>query len=124
MSVAINAAASGFAAVHEPASRTKPRVCSNKDGAGDSGWLLVRCKSVYRLREGESLCGFRRHLLVNPRVGPLESVAQTRGRFPAKNFLDERVVAVAAVNAFRRFQVVTAFQFHACDVFDKIDKLI
>src|SRR5436309_1001075 len=46
--------------------------------------------------------GSGRHLLVNPVIGALKAVAQFRRWLPAKNFLDQRVVAVAAVHAFGR----------------------
>ena len=66
----------------------------------------------------------RNHFIMNPAISAFESVAQTCGRFPVENLLDQRVVAVAAVHAFGRGEIVTAFQFHPGDLFHDVDQLI
>src|SRR5205085_12301804 len=43
---------------------------------------------------------------------------------PAKIFLDEGVVAVAAIDAFGSFQIVRALKLNAGDVFDQVHQTI
>src|SRR5712692_4912390 len=55
------------------------------------------------------------HLVVNPAVGFLQAVAQTDAGFPAQILLNERVVAVTAVHALGRVQVVGPLQLDTGD---------
>src|SRR5579859_8132317 len=63
-------------------------------------------------------------LAVNPPVGLLQANAQWRIRFPLEVFLDQRVIAVSTVHAFRRFKIVIALQLDACDFFRHVHKLV
>src|SRR5712671_2330096 len=71
-----------------------------------------------------SLASLGNHLIMNPAVGALQAVAQAGGRFPLVNLLNEAVVAVAAVHAFWRGEIVAALQFHPGDALDDVDELI
>ena len=64
------------------------------------------------------------HFIMNPAISAFESIAQLYRRFPAENFLDQRVIAVAAVHAFRRIEIVIPLQFHPGDIFHDVDQLI
>src|SRR5438876_2606947 len=61
-----------------------------------------------------------RHLVVNPPVGLLQAVPQPSLRLPVQIPLDQRVVAVAPVHSFGRFQVISPFQLHARDLLDNV----
>src|SRR5579872_2220837 len=63
-------------------------------------------------------------LRADPRVGPREAVAQGRRRLPAEQRPDQRVVAVAAADAFRRREIVAALERHAGDAFDDRDEAV
>src|SRR5215471_3104443 len=77
-----------------------------------------------RLRSCRALRRSRGYLIVNPAIRTLQTITQTRRWFPSKNFLNQGVVAVAAVHAFRRGRVVIPFQLQTGDVLDNIDELI
>ncbi len=47
-----------------------------------------------------------RHLVVDPGIGPLDSVAQTNRRLPAEILLNQSVIAVPAVDTFRSAKIV------------------
>src|SRR5262245_51973632 len=59
-------------------------------------------------------------LIVNPTVGLFQAIAQRRVRLPPQVFLDEGVVAVAAVHAFWRAQIVIALESYARKAFRQI----
>ncbi len=63
-------------------------------------------------------------LIVDPAVGFLHAVAQPRARLPAKHLLDERVVGVASVHAFRRIELVVVLEFDARDFLQDIGELV
>src|SRR3712207_5593853 len=52
----------------------------------------------------------RLHLVVNPRIGPLQAIAQACGWLPIEERTDERVVAITAVHAFRGGEVIGSLQ--------------
>src|SRR2546421_2852776 len=80
-----------------------------------SRWCNLR-NALQRFRAG--------HLIVDPAIGALQTITQTRRRFPVKNFPNQCVVAVASVYAFRRGEIVTPLEFQPRDVFHQIDQLI
>ena len=63
-------------------------------------------------------------LFLDPLVGDGKTFIQRRAWFPAENFFDEGVVAVASGHALRRVQIVGAFQFFAGDFFHLADQRI
>ena len=63
-------------------------------------------------------------LVVDPAIGLLHAVAKRDARRPAETLHDQRVVAVAAVDALRGGQVVSALQFDAGNVFDDVHQLV
>src|SRR5688572_11872539 len=65
-----------------------------------------------------------RHLVLDPAVGDFKAVAQLRVRLPAEDLVDQRVVAVAAVDALGRVEVVAAFELDAADVLGDVDELV
>ena len=69
-----------------------------------------------------SLAG--KHLVFDPGVGLRQAVAQADGGLPAEYFLNERVVAVAAVDALGGVEVVVALELDAGDLFDDVDELV
>lgn len=64
------------------------------------------------------------HFVVDPPVGDFEAVAKLGAWFPAKDFLDERIVAIATIDAFGGAEVVVALEFDAGDIFNDIHELI
>src|SRR5207249_9147133 len=64
------------------------------------------------------------HLVVDPGIGLLHTIAKSRIRLPAKQLPDQRIVTVAPVDTPGRTQVVTASQLDARDRFDDIDELV
>lgn len=87
---------------------------------------MRRVFTGYLSREGAELFGLlvADHFVVNPAVGHFEPVAQLGARFPAEDLLDEGIVAVAPIDAFRGAQVVVALQLNARDIFNDIHELI
>src|ERR1043166_3721359 len=63
-------------------------------------------------------------LVVDPRVGFFQAIAQTDVRFPVQIFFDQRVVAVAAVHALGRLEIVPALELDAGDGFDDVDEAV
>src|SRR5688500_12610743 len=78
----------------------------NEDGEKASLFVLhsAFCLLTLLLRRAA------RHLVVDPAVGDLEAVAEPRVRLPAEDLVDQRVVAVAAVDALGGVEVVAAFE--------------
>ena len=87
-----------------------------------------------RLSSADNLCGnqnsFRRfhapiafcHLIINPGVGFFHAIAQPRVRLPSQIFLDQRIVAVAAVDTLWRLQIIGALELNTGNVLDDIDQ--
>ena len=61
---------------------------------------------------------------IDPAVGFLESRSQRRARLPMQILLDQGVVAVAAVDAFGRAQIVIALQLDSRDFLDHVHELV
>src|SRR5258708_14031289 len=64
------------------------------------------------------------HLVFDPGVGQGEAFAQTDGGCPVEFFLNERVVAVAAVDAFGGAEIVVALQLDAGGLFGEVGELV
>src|SRR5262249_35090600 len=62
-------------------------------------------------------------LLEDPGVGAAHAFAQREARLPAEPLLDQRVVAVAPVDALRRAQVVAPRELHARDLLHHVHQL-
>src|ERR1700722_11102374 len=83
--------------------------------------------TVFRLRHvlHGSLAGFAiGELLFDPFVRGLEAFADRNAGFPAKDLLDEGVIAVASGDALRRAEIVSPLQFHAGDFLRDTDQII
>ena len=63
-------------------------------------------------------------LIVDPAIGPFEASAQRGVRLPMQILPDEGVVAVAAIDALRRAEIVVALQFDACKFLGEINELV
>ena len=63
-------------------------------------------------------------LVVNPGVGFFQAVPKAYTRLPAQILFDQRVVAVAAVDTFRSFEVVRALELDSSDAFYDVDQAI
>src|SRR6266508_6835882 len=83
------------------------------------GWFYSAKKS----RSSPAL-GVPDNLVVNPGVSFLQPVPQPRAWLPAEMFFDQRVVAVASVDALGRFQIVTPLEFDPRDALDDVHELI
>src|SRR5579871_3878458 len=78
-----------------------------------------------RFADHASFAAFAREILiVDPLVGLLEAGAERGVRFPVEILLDESIVAVAAVHALRRAEVVIALQLDSRDAFHDVHELI
>ncbi len=64
------------------------------------------------------------HFIFDPGVGLGEAVAELDGGFPVELFADQGVVAVAAVDAFGRVEIVVALELDAGDLFNDVDELV
>src|SRR5437879_13444659 len=85
--------------------------------------IALFCHSIYLFCGSyEEFAG--EHLVFDPGVGQGEAFSQTDGRRPVEFFLNERVVAVAAVDAFGGAEIVAALEFDAGDLFDDVDELV
>ena len=62
-------------------------------------------------------------LIVDPSIGLFHSVARNAGR-PAEPCLDQRVVAIPAMNALRCIEIVFTLELDAGDLFGDVDQLI
>jgi hypothetical protein len=63
----------------------------------------------------------RGDLIVNPATRFLHAVPKSDVRFPTEILENKRIIRNAAVDAFGGLEVVGAFEFHSCNVFDDID---
>ena len=88
--------------------------------------MSVACSlyGVAQRRSDRNAGRLRGHLVVNPAVGFFHPVPETGGRFPAKVFSNEGVVAVAAIDAPGSAKIVASLQFNACDLLDDIHQLV
>src|SRR5262249_3808863 len=64
------------------------------------------------------------HLIVNPTVGFFQAVAQADRWLPTEQLFDQRIVAVAAINAFRRLEIIRALQLDARDSLNDVHQSI
>src|SRR5437763_6043777 len=92
-----------------------------KAGIGFLYLSSIRCVPLF-CGSDQELGG--EHLIFYPGVSQGEAFAQTDGRRPVEFFLNQGVVAVAAVDAFGGAEIVVALQLDAGDLFDDVDGLV
>src|SRR5579863_7514682 len=64
------------------------------------------------------------HPVVNPRIGLFEALPEGNVGLPVKIFLDERIVAVAAVDPLGRAEIVVALEFDAGDILGNRNEVV
>ena len=64
------------------------------------------------------------HLVVDPGVGFFHAGAQSSVRFPPKIFLDEGIVAVSAIDAFGRLQIIASFELDAGNLLNDVNQTV
>src|SRR5882762_8006674 len=107
------------------ASRMRARLPAMSPTVGLSCASPMRRESVIRPSDEHAAAGVGNdHLVVNPPVGLLETVAQRDRRRPSELLLDQRVVAAAAAHTLGRVEIVPAPELRAGDAFDDVDELI
>src|SRR5690349_2270983 len=99
--------------------------CPTLAGSGTNVWLKTR-RVFLALASAIAGCSLplAGHLVVDPAVGLLHAVAELGVGLPAEEFLDQRVVAVAAVHALGGRQVVVPLKLDAGDLLDDVDELV
>src|SRR5262245_43305443 len=64
------------------------------------------------------------HLGVNPSIGFFHPFLKRNARLPIEHFLDQCVVAVAAIDALRSIRLVVTLQLDAGDFLNNADELV
>ena len=64
------------------------------------------------------------HLVVNPAISFFHAVAQPGVWRPAEQLLDFSVVAVAAINAFGRLQIIASFELDAGNLLNDVNQTV